>query len=218
MSWRWLTRNFGWKLGALALSTVLWFAIVGEPELVTTRAVPILYRNLPPDLLIGSEALEVVHVELRGPAGRLSGSSLADLEVLLDLSSVTGPGERTFTLSEADLRLPDGVTFVRAVPSQLRVRLAHKKSKEVPVQVRFTSAPPAGYQVTKSEVFPDMLQIAGPEARVDAVTSALTDAIDLSRMTQSQEIRVNTFLSDPQVWLDSPPMVRVKVTIEKRGN
>ncbi len=216
MSWRWLTRNFGWKLGALALSAVMWFAIVGEPELVTTRAVPILYRNLAPNLLVGPEALEVVRVEVRGPAARLSGANLADLAVMLDLANVSGPGERTFTLSDGDLHLPEGVTFLRAVPSQLHLRFARRKSREVPVEVRFSSSLPPGCHIVKQEVIPATLQIAGPEARVDGIGAAQTDAIDLSGVTDSREVKVNTFVADPQVWLESPPSVRVKLTIEKK--
>src|SRR5277367_1089863 len=107
--WRLITHNFGWKLGSLVLAVALWFAIVGEPELVTTRAVPILYKNLPSDILIGSDAVDAVRLELRGPSGRLSPGALADLVVTLDLASVGGPGERTFTLSDGDLHLPQGV-------------------------------------------------------------------------------------------------------------
>ena len=57
----------GGSWASLVLAMLLWFAIVGEPELVTTHTVPILYRNLPPDLLIGSDAVDQVRVELRGP-------------------------------------------------------------------------------------------------------------------------------------------------------
>ena len=213
----WITRNFLWKLGALAVSAVLWFVIVGQPELVTTRTVPILYKNLPPDLLIGQSAEDAVHVELRGPSGRLGGSELAEVAVMLDLASVASPGERTFTLSESDLHLPDGITFLRAVPSQLRVRFARKKSREVPVEARFGTPLPEGYQLVKSEIVPQTLKIGGPEGRVDAIMSAQTDAIDLAGVTNSEEVRVNTFVQDPQVWLESAPAVRVKLTIEKRA-
>jgi YbbR domain-containing protein len=218
MSWRWLTRNFVWKLVSLALSAVLWFAIVGEPELVTTHAAPILYRNLPKDLLIGSDALDAVRVELRGPTGRLTSATLSDLAILLDLSNASGPGERTFTLADADLHLPEGVAFVRAIPSQLRVRFARRKSKEVPVELRFTSAPPSGYAVVREEVTPRTIRIAGPEARIDAMESAQTDAIDLSGVTATREFHVNTFVADPQLWLESSPVVQVRLTIERRGN
>jgi hypothetical protein len=215
--WRAITHNFGWKLGALALAIALWFAIVGEPELVTTRAVPILYKNLPADILIGSDAVDSVRLELRGPSGRLSAGSLADLTVTLDLAGVNGPGERTFTLSDSSLHLPEGVAFLRAIPSQLRLRFARRKMKEVPVQVRFAHPPPDGYQIVAQQVIPDVLQVAGPEPRVDATDMAQTDAIDLGAVTKYAEIRVNTYVADPQVWLQSLPMVTVKLTVEKSG-
>jgi hypothetical protein len=201
--WRLITHNFGWKLGSLVLAVAMWFAIVGEPELVTTREVPILYKNLPPDTLIGSDALDSVRLELRGPSGRLSSASLADLTVMLDLASVNDPGERTFTLSDSSMHLPENVTFLRAIPSQLRLRFARRKMKEVPVEVRFLKPPPIGYEIVGQQVIPEMLQVAGPEPRVDATGSAQTDAIDL--------------VADPQVWLQSSPMVTVKLKIEKSG-
>jgi YbbR domain-containing protein len=213
----WLTRNFWWKLGALALSAVLWFTIVGEPEMVTTRSMPILYKDLPGDLLIGQTAIDTVQVELRGPAGRLTAATLSELAVVLDLSGVTGPGERTFTLSDADFRLPDGVVAVRAIPSQLRMKFSRKKSKNVPVEVRIGAGPSPGYEVVRHEATPATVQIAGPEGRVDAIQSAQTDAIDLAGLTGPVEVHVNTYVADPQVWLESPASVRVNLTVEKRG-
>jgi YbbR domain-containing protein len=213
--WRLITHNFGWKLGSLMLSVVLWFAIVGEPELVNTHTFPILYKNLPRGFLIGSDAIDSVRIELRGPSGRLTEATLSDLSVIIDLSNVSAPGERTFTLSDSDLRLPEGVTFVRAVPSQLRLQFARMQAKDVPVEVRFASQPPAGYRVVSREVTPPALRIAGPERRVAGISSAQTDAIDLSGITQSSDIRVNTFVSDPLVWMESSPVVTVRVKLEK---
>jgi YbbR domain-containing protein len=212
---RLVTRNFGWKLGSLTLAVLLWFAILGEPELVTTHTAPILYKNLPQGLLIGIDALDQVRVELRGPSGKLSPDRMAELAVLLDLSVVKGPGERTFTLSDADFHLPQGVTFLRSVPSQLRVRFSRNVSREVPVNVRIYAPPPAGYRVVRQETVPDKLRIAGPEGRVASVPGADTDAIDLSGVTESREIKVNAFLSDPQVRFEISPLVTVKLTIEK---
>lgn len=212
-----LTRNFGWKLASLALSVFLWFTIVGEPSLVTTHAVPILYKNLPPDLLIGSDVADQIRVELRGPSRRLTSANLADLAVLLDLSTMSGPGERTFTLSDADLHLPEGVTFLRAVPSQLRVRFARLERKDVPVEVRIGEPPPDGYHVTRKEVTPDHLRIAGPETRVEQTENAQTDAIDLHAITGASEFHVSAFVVDPQVRLESSAMVTVRLTVEKNN-
>jgi hypothetical protein len=210
-----LTRHFGWKLGSLTLAVLLWFAILGQPELVTTHTAPILYKSLPQGLLIGSEALDQVRVELRGPSGKLSPDLLAEMAVLLDLSDVKGPGERTFTLSDADFHLPQGVTFLRSVPSQLRVRFARLLSREVPVDVRIYAPPPPGYRLVSQQVVPDKLRIAGPEGRVIAVTGAETDAIDLSGIMANAEIKASAFISDPQVRFEVSPVVTVKVIVEK---
>src|SRR5580700_10224284 len=206
-----LTHHFGWKLGSLTLAVLLWFAILGEPELVTTHTAPILYKNLPRDLLIGSDALDQVRVELRGPSGKLSPDRLAEMAVLLDLSDVKGPGERTFTLSDADFHLPQGVTFLRSVPSQLRVRFARLVSRDVPVNVRVYAPPPPDYRIVRQEAVPQVLRIAGPEGRVNSVTSADTDAIDLSGITASRDIKVTAFISDPQIRFEVSPIVTVKL-------
>jgi YbbR domain-containing protein len=215
--WRLITNNFAWKAGSLLLSVLLWFAMVGEPELVTTHSLPILYKNLPRGLLIGPDAIDSVRVELRGPASRLTEATLSDLAVTIDLSNVSNPGERTFTLSDADLKLPEGVSFVRGVPSQLRLRFSKMLSKDVPVEVRIATQPPEGYRIVAEIVTPQTLRISGPERRVSAIGSAETDAIDLSNITQDSDIRVNTFVADPQVWLESSPMVTVRVKLAKIG-
>ncbi len=214
--WRRLFHNAGWKLGSLSLAIILWFAVVGEPEVARTHTVPILYKNLPKDLLIGSTAIDSVRIELRGPSSRLTDLALADVVMTLDLSSVDGPGERTFTLSNSDVHLPDDVSFLRSIPSQVRLRFARLKSKEVPVEVHFSSPMPAGVRIVRQEVTPETLRIAGPENRIDAVSSAQTDAIDLSALDPAATIRVNTFVPDPQVWLESSPVVTVHLVIEKK--
>ncbi len=64
-------------------------------------------------------------------------------------------------------------------------------------------------------IVPATIRIAGPEGRVNAITTAQTDAIDLSAVTGPAEIRVNTFVADPQVWLETAPAVTVTVTVAK---
>jgi len=88
-------------------------------------------------------------------------------------------------------------------------------TKEVPVVVRVDQQPPAGYRLVRYEVEPRTLRIAGPEQRVNQITGAQTDALDLSTVIAQSEIHVHTFLADPQVRLESNPMVRVRVFVEK---
>lgn len=212
---RWLFSNLHWKALSLAIALGLWFAVVREPELVTSQSVPIFYKNLPRDLEIGSDVPDRVHVEIRGPAGKLTPSSLSETAVLLDLSAVQSAGERTFPVTYASLNLPPGVTFLRAVPSQLRLRFDRILSKEVPVQVRIASPQPPGYRIVSEDIAPDRLTITGPANRVQEIESAQTDPVDLSGVVGTKEFRVHTYLSDPQVRFADSSLVTVRVTVEK---
>jgi YbbR domain-containing protein len=210
-----LTRHMSWKLGALMLAILLWVATVGEPELVTTHTVPILYKDLKPGLLIGYDAADTVRVELRGPRSKLGPASLADLAIMLDVSDVDGTTQRTFTLSGADFHLPPGVAFLRAVPSQLRVAIARQVAKDVPVEIQIGAKPGAGYRIVAQDVSPATVRITGPENRLAVITSAQTDVLDLSGITANTAKNVNVFLADTHVWLESSPLVTVRVNIEK---
>lgn len=207
--------HLGWKLLSLAVATALWFSIVDESSLLTSQSVPIFYTHLPKDLEIGSEMPDRVHLEIRGPARKLTPESLAETSVRIDLSGIQRPGEQTFTISTTNINLPDGVTFLRAVPSQLRLRFEQHASREVPVEARFAGPPPAGYRVARTEVVPATLKIGGPEGRVRNIQAVQTDAIDVSKVFGEEQVRVNTYAADPQVRFESPPVVTVKVWMEK---
>ena len=212
-----MPKNIGWKLGSLGAAVLLWLAVSVTPDTVTNHSAPVLYHNMAGDLMVTGDAPETIQVELRGTAGQLTASALAGTVAVFDLSGVKSPGERTITISDSNLNLPPGVTFLRAVPSQFRLRIARLVRKDVPVEIRFSGALPAGYRLTNQSVSPMTLRIAGSEARVGAIAKVETDAIDLSRVTQSGEFRVEAFADDPQVRFESSTAVTVKLSIQHTG-
>lgn len=211
---RLLTHNIGWKLGSLALATLLWFAVVGEPELVTVQAVSVYYQNLPSGLVQTTELPEV-QLELQGPSAVLSRENLSGVKILLDLSRVTAPGEQSFTISGQDVVLPGGVSFRSAVPSRLFLQFDRRVTKEVPVRVEMTGLPAEGYLVTSRQATPPNVRVSGPEMRLRALESAVTDPVDVSGRTAGLEAQLNAYVTDPALQLESPSLVTVQVTIEK---
>lgn len=212
---RLLYENLGWKLLAFALAVLLWFAVVGDPKVATSVSAPIEFRSLPMELEVSSEVPESVRLEVRGSPAQLEPRNLLAVAVVLDLSSVYKPGERTFTVSENNAVLPPGVRLIRAVPSQIRMRFERRASREVPVQVRYSGPPPRGYRISHYDVQPPQVAIVGPESRVNQIELAETDPIDLEAVVGEREFRVNTFVSDPQVRFQSVPEVTVTVWMEK---
>jgi YbbR domain-containing protein len=196
--WRRLTHNFVWKLASLVLAIALWLAVAGEPELVAIQPVPVLYRNLPNTLLLLSDAPDQVRAELRGPAGRLTRATLSDAFAALDQFS-----------------LPQGVRFVRAVPSQVRLRFDRMITKPVAVELQLKGQPPEGYKVAAESIQPQTLNVSGPESALNTIAVAQTDPVDLSVITQTTEVKVNAFLSEPRAQFESSPVVTVRLTVEK---
>ncbi len=213
-----MPNNIGWKLGSLLAAILLWLGVSAAPEVVANHSAPVLYRNLASELMIAGDSPETVRIELRGTTRQLRAAVLADTAAVFDLSAVKSAGDRTFTISETNLNLPPGVTFLRAEPSQFRLRFVRMAAKEVPVEIRFSGSPPAGYRLTGQSVSPDRLRIAGSEIRIAAVSSVQTDPIDLSGLTGSGDYGVDAFVADPQVHFESSPKVTVKLAIERTGN
>ena len=210
-----ILHNIGWKIFSLLLAFGLWYAILGEPELVVTVSAPIYYRNLPRELEVPEDVPETVHFELRGPAGRLSPDRVSQSSVSLDMSSIHDPGELTMTIGPDDIRLPSGAVLVRVVPSQLRVNIDRIASKEVDVRVRTTGGPDA--RVVTQAVSPPRLRITGPEQRVRQIEFAQTDPIDLSAVDGTREFKVHAYVADTHVRFESSPEVKVRLQVERGG-
>jgi YbbR domain-containing protein len=210
-----LTSNFGWKVLSLGLAVVLWMAVAHEPELATSISVPIEFKNLREDLDISSDVPDRVHIEVRGPSGRLTRDQLADVAVLLDMSDVQR-GERTFTIRKANVKLPAGVEFYRAVPSQVSLVFDQLTSRVVPVQPRFGKEPPAGYRVESFQADPVRVRIRGPEDRVNRIDHVTTDPVDLSGIVSRADVRAHVHIGDSQVRLDEPTgQITVHVSLQK---
>lgn len=209
-----LTRNLGWKLLALLIAFSLWFVVAREPELATSLSVPLELKNVPEDLDIGSNVPDHVHLEVRGPSGRLSRDSLADVALILDLSDARA-GERTYTIRPAEFNLPSGVTFYRAVPSQITLNLDPVASRSVKVFPRFSKPPPPGYRVQSYTLEPGTIRIRGPEERVKRVDRVWTDPMDLSGVVSEAEFHTHINVGDAQVRLDAPGPITFRVTLEK---
>lgn len=209
-----LTANLGWKLLAVALAVLLWLTLVGNPSLTKSISAPVEFKNVPKDIEISSEIPERVHLEIQGPEARLSARNLERAAVILNLSSVTQPGERTFFVEQGSIELPPGVELLRAVPSQLRLEFERSAVREVPVQVKF-SVPPAGFRVQSSQAIPAQVKVAGPESHVTGAQSATTDAIDVSGVVGEKVFHVKAFVADPLVRFQSSPDITVRVVMEK---
>jgi YbbR domain-containing protein len=179
--------------------------------------VPVQYRNVPPHLEISSDFVETVHLILRGPSASLSRISANPPPLVIDLASVSQPGEKTFPVSRAQFDFPSGVGLDRAIPAQIRMRLERRVEKEVPVKVRISHVP-EGMRVARIEATPAAVRIVGPESRVAAIERVETDPVDLRTLAPSGEVVSNVYTGHAQVTCLTSPAVRVRAELEPMKN
>jgi YbbR domain-containing protein len=210
-----LTENLGLKLLSLAVALLLWLALVGEPNTTGAIVVPVQYHNIPTDLEVSSDFVNSAYIEVRASRGRLS--NLGNAVVVINLANQNQPGERTFSILKDNVNLPPGVEFLRAIPSQIRMRLEPRVVRDVPVLVRYGSSIPAGLHIVRQEVTPDTVRIVGPESSVQLLDRVQTDPVELAGAAPGEQtFRVHPYTGDARVRLDSSALViNVKVVLEK---
>ena len=213
---RTLTENLGLKLAALLAAVLLWWFLAGESQVAMSVPASVQFRNLPPELELSTEAIDRLFLKVRGPATRVTSLALAQTALVLDLDGAQSPGERTFNITSANLTLPAGVSLIHVVPSQVKVRLERRVTRDIPVEVRFAGPPPRGYRVSSHDVVPRTLRISGPESRLESINAVHTDPVDLASKIGTAEYRVSAALPDPYVRFENPaPVVAVAVAVEK---
>jgi YbbR domain-containing protein len=212
---RLVSHNFWWKVLALAIAVLIWAVVASEPELSTFATARLEYKNLPEDLDLSSEPVTQIVLELRGPSGELRGLGDGGQHpaAVLDMSNAA-PGERTFPIGAANVRLSRGVHIVRAIPSQVHLVFEQRLERSVPVSVRFGEFH-NHYRVASFTAEPEQLAILGPQSHVARLKSVPTDPVDVSALTASGRFQVNAFSGDPLVRFRSTPTVTVTVTMTK---
>src|SRR5580658_7090009 len=139
-----LTRNLLWKLLALVAAFGVWLNVSNEPDLATIVSVPVEYNHFPKDLEISSDIVETIDLEARGPSGQLRSLHDSRIAAIIDFASVKAPGERTFTLTTAELKLPRGIVMVRTIPAQLRFKFEKRTTRSVSVDIPLSGKLPPG--------------------------------------------------------------------------
>jgi YbbR domain-containing protein len=216
-----LTRNLWWKLLALAAAFGVWLNVANEPELATIVSVPVEYNHFPKDLEISSDIVETIDVEARGSSGQLRSLHDSRIAAVVDFAGVNAPGERTFTLTTGELKLPRGIDLIRTIPAQLRFKFEKRANRLVSVEVPLSGKLPAGFSVASVDVEPPQLRITGPESHVLGSGKLVSDPFDLTnaRLSGSEEDATQTlavYAAEPEVRILNTPQVRVKIRVQQR--
>lgn len=211
---RYVLKNLPFKLVSLAIAIMLWWAVGRDQPIDIPMTVPLEFQNAPGNLEINSDYSFQARVTLRGPERLLQELRPSEVHAVLNLQGAT-PGERTIELSPKDIHVPRNVKVIQVVPAEFHVSFDQSMSRSVPVQPRVIGTLLTGYGITDVVADPATITIVGPERRVQAIQTAMTDPVDATGVVGKATFTTHAYVTDPLVRVQTPGPIHVTVSTEK---
>ena len=204
--------HLGLKVVSIALAALLWVAVSGEQTVERSLRIPLEFTNLPSQLEVVGDAVNVVDVRVRGSSGALNRIGAGELVAVLDLRSARA-GQRLFHLDGADVRTPFGVDVVQVNPSTVSMTFEPSGSKVVPVVPSLDGEPADGFVVGTVTAEPPTVEVLGPVSVLSRLTQAITEPVTVKGASAPVTETVNIGVADASVRLREPQTARVAVTV-----
>lgn len=203
--------NVGLKALALIIAVGLWLA--GHRDIERAIEVPLEFRNIPSDLMVMDNRVDYVVLRLMGPRTLVSTLNASDLKLHLDLDGAKS-GSLSYPLAPGYFNVPRGITIARITPPVLHVRLEPVARRTLPVAVRISGKPLAGYRINKILARPETVSVQGPAEEVRRLTAIETILIDVedSRGMIQRRARLS---NDGKPLSIAPDQVEVVILIEE---
>lgn len=208
----WSGSNFGLKVLALIIALGLWLA--GHRDTERAIEVPVEFRNIPQDLMVMDNRIDYVVLRLMGPRTLVSTLDSQTLKLSLDLGGAKS-GSASFPLGADDFNVPRGVAIGRITPPVIHLRLEPVVKRTLPVTVRLSGKPAAGYMIGETSANPRAVSVQGPAEEVKRLSTIDTISVDVedSRNTIKRKVRLTT---DGKPLTISPDQVEVAVNVEEQ--
>ena len=203
--------NLGLKALALIIAVGLWVA--GHRDTERAIEVPLEFRNIPADLMVLDNRVDYVVLRVMGPRTSVSTLDADNLKLSLDLDGAKS-GLLSYPLAANDFNVPRGVTVSRITPPVVHLRLEPVAKRTLPISVRLSGKPMAGYRIAHTSVRPESVAVQGPAEEVRRMAAVETVPVDVEEGRGGIKRRVR-LSNDGKPLSIVPDQVEVVVTIEE---
>lgn len=198
---------------SVLLAFFLWVLVIAEEKIEAGFMVPLVFDNIPSSVVIDGTPIGSVYVQIRGSKQAVSNVLPQQIRAHVDLSEAK-PGNEFIQITAQDIFLPPGITVLGVYPPYLDLKFLARKP--VPVQVRTTGKPAAGYELKAITAIPLQVEIVGPPARVKSIKEAQTYPVDIAGLRGRQRVRVELLPPGDGIRLLQLKPTEVLVEIEEK--
>jgi hypothetical protein len=134
------------------------------------------------NLVPASSVPASVRIALRGDSDVIYPIMESDIEAYLDLTRYTVKGAHRIPvyIRKSGSALNAGTVEVRAEPAEILLELDQKMSRYVQVAAQLHGETASGYHLVSQTIVPPQVQIEGPAAFIEKISSVQTGEIDLT--------------------------------------
>ncbi|UCF37066.1 MAG: YbbR-like domain-containing protein [Acidobacteriota bacterium] len=210
---RLLLENLTLKLTSTLLAFLLWMQIAGQQRVQRNVAATLEFVSMPSGLEITNDYPKTVNILISTP----STVQMDERQVaaVIDLSGVEA-GTNVIPLTERNFRnVPSGVEIVGIEQRRIRLLLERTRRKIVRIQPEIVGKAAEGFEVREVRLSPSEVVISGPESRLEDISTAATESIDISGRVESFTRTVYLDLVDPRLRIENISSVDVLVFIEE---
>jgi YbbR domain-containing protein len=206
-------KNLTLKAISATLALLLWMQIAGQQRVERSIAIPLEFTNMPRDIEITNDYPRNINVRFSRPSSLNMDEQ--QLAVVMDLAGVEA-STVILPVSERNIRnLPTGVRIEGIEQRRIRLQLETIRQKIVRVEPEIVGTPAEGYEFKEAQMNPSEVLISGPESRVNPVTTAMTETINIEGRTSGFHQTAYLDLEDSRVRIETGSTVEVVVFIEE---
>ncbi len=191
----------------------IWFGFTRSQDTIIALNVPIEYVNRPANYDILDTSVDEARLQLLGSSALIKSLGPGQVGVRVDLSKAA-EGRNTFTITQADIILPPGVSLNKIHPASIDVTLDIPATKELPIQVDWTGRLPENIALTNVSVSPETCRVVGGSKTIEKVNTVYTSPVRLDTLTKSGSSTAMIVLSPPSLKL--APSCSERVTVHYR--
>jgi len=115
-------KNWGAKLGALAMVSIAWLILASQQEVKISMTTPVKHVNIPSELVLGEHSAQSVNLTLSGSRSNIKALKDQGVRVYVDLKNLSS-GTHQIRLSAKNIDLPLGVSINNVTPKNILVIL-----------------------------------------------------------------------------------------------
>lgn len=183
--------NLGYKLLALAISSVLWYFVQGKEVLEVNRRLQV---NLIIDngYMIKGSSVRFKDVTIKGPRALLDYYTSRPLEANIRVPAKID--EHRFRIEKRFVEGWNSRLSLVVHDPYIKVVTDLKKSRTVPVKQITQGLPADGYTIEKVSIKPSTVTVSGPKDEIDRLTHIATTPVNITGLQDNKSIEASLFV------------------------